>query len=286
MRGFAFVSVTALLLAACSSGRYARGTGENGAGKAPPQLHSVATVTERDLPCTQATTIARQALIKLGYTIESVEAAKPDAPGRVAGIRNTGWTPRIAESGTVYTTVIEVKCSDAGATFEALSDEGFTRRIGLRRDFPPAVAGLLARKVKRPRAKREPDRGLLITVEPQRGRDAGAEFGADLPASGVTPVRLKIENRTERTYGFEREQVKLMTQEGRRVEPLRDKEIENRLGTPLQSQLAAKLITDGDLQPGATRSGFVYFPAAAYRRATIIMLDRESDEPEGFSVEF
>lgn len=286
MRAVALMRASVLVLVACGSIRPPDGAGQNNGGRAAARLRPVATVTERDLPCTQATAIARQALIKLGYTIDSVEDAKPGVPGRVLGIRDTGWTPRIAESGSIYTAAVEVRCSDAGATFEVLSDEGFTRRIGLRRDFPPAVAALLERKVKRPRAKREPERGLLITVEPQRGREAGAEFGADLPAFGVTPVRLKIENRTARTYGFEQAQVKLLTQEGRLVEPLRDEEIENRVGAPLQAQLAARRITDGDLNPGATLQGFVYFPAAAYRRATVIMLDRENDEPEGFSVEF
>jgi hypothetical protein len=274
-----------LLVTGCSAGRQGTGPGES-KPPAAPALQSVARVAENGMPCSQATAIARQALLKLGYTVAAVEAAKPGAPGRVVGERNTGWTPRIAETGSVYTTAIQVTCSDTGATFEALTDEGFTRRMGLRRDFPPAIAELLTRKVNRPRAKQEPDRGLLISVEPQRGRDAGSEFGTDLPASGVTPVRLKIENRTERTYGFERAQVKLVTQEGRRVDALAVDVLGQRLGEPLQAQLAAKLITDGDLTPGATRTGFMYFPAAAYRRATIILLDRESDESEGFTVEF
>jgi hypothetical protein len=253
---------------------------------APAPLESIGTVTEAGLPCTQATTVARQVLLKLGYTIDKVEPAKSGQPGRVVGLRNTGWTPRIAEDGDVYRTQITVRCSDTGSTFEGATSEGFTRRLGLRRDFPDTVTAVIQQPARRAHVHKEPEEGLIISVEPQRGRTASAVFGTDLPASGITPVQVKIDNRTARTYGVSRERVKLVTQDGRNAPPLTTGELADKLGASVSGQLESKLIAEGDLGPGANRIGFMYFPAAAYRRATIILLDRETDEPEGFNVEF
>lgn len=250
-----------------------------------PAMESIGSVTEAGMTCVQATGVARRALLKLGYTIESVEAAKSGVPGKVVGLRNTGWTPRIAEDGDQYRTVIAVRCSDAGSTFDGATSEPFTRRMGLRRDYPPAIAAVIQQPVRAPRVRAEPDEGLIISVEAQRSRDASAVFGLDLPASGITPVQVKIDNRTDRTYAFSRERVKLVTQDGRNAPALTADDLSAKVGSS-GAVLEGKLIADGDLQPGANRTGFMYFPAAAYRRATIILLDRENDEPEGFNVEF
>jgi hypothetical protein len=248
-------------------------------------MESIGSVTEAEMTCAQATGIARRALLKLGYTIEAVEAAKSGAPGKVVGIRNTGWTPRIVEDGDVYRTVITVRCSDSGSTFEGATSEPFGRRLGLRRDFAPAIAAVVQQPIRRPKVSDEPEDGLIINVHAQRSRDASSAFGLDLPASGITPVQVKIENRTDRTYGFSRERVKLVTQDGRNAPPLTGQDLSEKAGSSGPA-LEAKLIAEGDLAPGGSRVGYMYFPAAAYRRATIILLDRENDEPEGFNVEF
>lgn len=237
------------------------------------------------MTCAQATGVARRALLKLGYTIDKVDPAKSGVIGTVVGLRNTGFTPRIVEQGDIYRTEIAVRCSDTGSTFEGSTSEGFARRMSLRRDYPEAIAAVIQQPVRAPRVKQEPDLGLIITVEAQRSREASAIFGTDLPASGITPVQVKIDNRTERTYAFSRDRVKLVTQDGRNAPPLTAHDL-TKLGAGLPAQLEGKLIGEGDLGPGANHAGFMYFPAAAYRRATIILLDRETDEPEGFNVEF
>ena len=85
----------ALLLSGCTA-MQSRST----AGGAP-QLESVARASEAGMPCSQATGVARRALLKLGYTITTVEPAKPDAPGKVVGVRHTGYTPHIPEADDV-----------------------------------------------------------------------------------------------------------------------------------------------------------------------------------------
>lgn len=275
-----------LALTACATVSFAACTAtQPQAPVAGPAVESIGSVTESGMTCAQATGVARRALLKMGYTVESVEAAKSGVPGKVVGLRNTGWTPRIAEDGDVFRTVITVRCSDSGSTFDGTTSEPFTRRLGLRRDFPDAIAAVIQQPVRPPKVRDEPEEGLIINVQTQRSRDASSAFGLDLPASGITPVQVKIENRTDRTYGFSRERVKLVTQDGRNAPPLTGRDLSEKTGSS-GAALEAKLIAEGDLEPGGSRTGYMYFPAAAYRRATIILLDRENDEPEGFNVEF
>lgn len=273
-----------LLLAACTVRQGATSTG----GTKPPEsvLNTVGRVSEPGMPCSQAIAIAGRALVKLGYTVETVEPAGPNVPGRVVGQRETGWTPRIPEPDTVRSIVITVSCSDSGSEFEASTDESFFRRRELRQGFSRAINAMAEGRIEQPRIGSQLQPGLVIAVEPQRNRGAAAEFGADLPASGVTPVHLKIENRTERTYGFQRANVKLVTQEGKSVEPLPLEAVTDRLGSGLRAKLEMKLIGEGDVAPGAMLAGFVYVPVSAYRRATILLMDRATGEAEGLAVEF
>ena len=99
-----------------------------------------------------------------------------------------------------------------------------------------------------------------MAVEALRSSDARSGRGFDLPADGVTRVRLTIDNRTDRTYAFAGTRVRLESQEGARAKPLTDAE--------------------------TVIKGFLYFPASAYRRATVVLIDQETEEEEGFSVEF
>ena len=58
------------------------------------------------------------------------------------------------------------------------------------------------------------------------------------------------------------------------------------MGDQLQNVVREKIIADGGVEPNATMSGFLYFPASAYRRAKLVLIERESEEAEGFAVEF
>ena len=197
--------------------------------------------------------------------------------------RSESATP---EAGNEYTVMVRITCSNQGVAFEAITDESFGVRLGFRDSFATQIAAMAQRRVQRPRIDDTPRPGLLIAVEPQRNREAKAEFGADLPALGITPVRVKIDNRTTRTYGFQSEKVQLVTQDGRRVAALPLEQVIGKVDAQARAAVREKSIADGDLSPGASRSGFLYFPASAYRRAKVVVMDRDNDEAEGFSVEF
>lgn len=241
--------------------------------------------SQSGMPCTEAQRVAKGALLRLGYSPDAAVAAQPGVPGTVIGHKNSGWATATPEPGVEYTATVTITCSNQGARFEAQTDEPFPGSMSFKSDFERMIQAVAARRITRPRLAEQPATGLVISVEPLRGGDSSAEFGTDLTASGITPVRLKIDNRTDRTYAFAADSVQLVTQEGERVEPLPDDKA-GQLSAGLQAALRRKRIADGRLAPQAVLSGFLYFPASAYRRATLVLIDQETEEEEGFSVEF
>lgn len=247
---------------------------------------AVSRVEQPGMPCSQATRVAQGALVRMGYTVDKVVPAKPGAPGEVTGHGETGWAPATPQAGKTYAVQVRIDCSDRGSELVARTAEPLTERAGFRWSFANAVADLAQQKTERPRVSHQPSDGVHIVVEPRWGRRAIEELEADLPSSGFSPVWVEIANRTDRTYGFRYEQVKLITQEGEPVEPLPIADVTAKLGTTMQDRLRNEMIEQGDIPPRATIQGFLYFPASAYRRARVVLIDRATDEPEGFSVEY
>jgi hypothetical protein len=243
-------------------------------------------VSQARMPCSEAERVAKGALFRLGYEPQVLTAPQPGVPGTIVGHRNTGWHLSNPEPGDEYTTTVTISCSNQGAEFAAQTDEPLPGSLTFKADFAAAIEKIAARaKTTRPRLAEQPEAGLVISVEPLRGREAAAEFGTDLNASGITPVRLKIDNRSDRTYAFAATGVQLVTQEGERVDPLADDSAAKLAGS-LQTTVRKKHIADARIAPQGTLSGFLYFPASAYRRATLVLIDQETEEAEGFSVEF
>jgi hypothetical protein len=246
---------------------------------------SYSDVAQPGMSCSEAARVASATLLRLGFSPELVDAPQPGAPGKVVGHKNSGWSAGTPEPGTEYTATVTVKCSNQGAEFEAETDEPIPASLTFKTDFRSTIEKVASRRVTRPRLNDEPEAGLLIAVEPLRGGDVSGEFGSALNAAGITPVRVKIDNHTDRTYAFAAARVQLVTQEGERMDPLAA-ERTAQLSASLQSTLRQKQIPDGEILPKGTATGYLYFPASAYRRATLVLIDQATDEEEGFSVEF
>jgi len=270
-RGHSFLSAAALaVLSACA-------TRQPG--------FTQASAEQENMSCSEAVRVASGALLRLGYSPELVTAPQPGAPGKVIGHKNSGWAAATPEPGTEYTATVTVTCSNQGAQFEAVTDEGLPASLTFGLDFRAAVEKVAARRITRPRLNDQPETGLVIAVEPLRAADAAAEFGNDLNSSGITAVRVKIDNHTDRTYDFTATGVQLVTSEGERVEPLGEARVAE-LATSVTPILRKKRIDDGTIAPNGALSGFLYFPYSAYRRATLVLVDQATEEEEGFSVEF
>lgn len=284
-----------------------------------------ARVSEPTLTCAQATDAARAAVLRLGYTVTRMDPAQPGQPGTVVGQRESavsagtllqygykavrGQEPpmgasggivvesepnageRSAEAEAYYMITVTVTCTDAGADFAAVSDEvGFTQ-LDFPNRFTAALRYWLDTKPVAPRLHDKEEEGLVVTVEPQRGREATSAFGADLPALGISPVKIRLDNRTPRRYAFRTADVALVTVEGTRQPPLSPEEVAARLGSrasaaPAAERIRALALQDAELGPGMSHSGYLFLPAAAYQRVRLTVLDVETQEEEGVSAEF
>jgi hypothetical protein len=241
--------------------------------------------SQTGMPCSEAVRVASGALLRLGYATDVVATPKPGVPGTVVGHKNSGWSAATPEPGIEYTATVTITCSNQGAEFDAATDEPVPAALTFKMDFAAAIDKVASRRITRPKLKDQPEIGLLIGVEPLRGGEISAEFGSDLGAAGITPVRVKIDNRTDRTYAFAGERVQLVTQEGERVEPLDDAQAVT-LDAGVQATMRKQRIADASIAPKTVLSGFLFFPASAYRRATLVLIDQATEEEEGFSVEF
>lgn len=171
----------------------------------------------------------------------------------------------------------------------------------------------------RARSEEEEIVGVRVLLEPVEGYATLLDFEANLSAAGILPVRVQIDNGTRRNYEFDPQDVVLRRTASRdRAKPLSSSETVSMLkqanlaalgssgaqpttgtgpGDPLApSELgdvrrAAEVIPQralhgGVLRPGDRIEGFLYYPAADYDRARILMIDSATGETEGFLVEF
>jgi len=161
--------------------------------------------------------------------------------------------------------------------------------------------------------------GVRVILEPVRGYATLLDFEANLSEAGILPVRVRVDNGTKRAYEFDPRDVVLRRAGSRdKAKPLSNSQAVAILkkanlaalggsgaqltdatgpGDPLSpSQLgdvrrAAEIIPERALRgkrlvPGDRVEGFLYYEAAEYDRARIIMIDSATGETEGFLVEF
>jgi len=239
--------------------------------------------------CTEATHAAVQSVRTMGYTVTDVKRATAQEPGLVIGVRERGFAPANPVAGGQDTMKVRVTCSDRGSSFEAVSDEGGLAQLNFSSRFSSVVKKEVATKAVRQTRPAEEARGLIVKMEPLRPGDAIGIFGEDLVSVGVTPVRVDINNRSDRRYLFDGKRVTLVTTQGKREKALTPAAAAAALGQGggvIAQRLREKAISEGEIGPDGTRTGFLYFRASTYRNARVVVTDVESEEPEGFSIGF
>ncbi len=231
-------------------------------------------LSEKGLTCVEAQRIAIATVRRMGYTITESTKATPGAPGMIIASREEGTRKRGL--------MVSVVCTTMGAEVEAQSDQGGLADLNFasefRRNFEAAT-------INRPPPRPPAESGVDVLLTPERGSNV-ADFGVDLSAAGVLPVSVRITNRTPRTYRFRVKGVRLQTAAGERVAPLGTDRIAAQAGSDAASALQQKALRDRDIGPNETLTGFLFFPFNAYARARVELIDRQSDESEGFSIEF
>jgi hypothetical protein len=221
------------------------------------------------LPCDQANMIMRQALRSSGFTITSDTPATLASAGRIAGEKEGAKPTSVAITCHVDRNIVEMEISqdsplvDSVDFYKALSDF----QLGFYTAFNK-VEGRIARN--------PADQGrLYVSVRPMNLVDTQIVFGAkDL---GVLPLKVNIANPTALTYVLETERIVLLEEaSGKRIKPLSAEE----------ASLPTPPLTDRQIGPGASIQGYLYYPSGTYTGARGSMAEQQSQEREGFSVDF
>ena len=232
------------------------------------------------MTCRAAARSAKLALKRMGYVVETINLPEPGVTGEIRAHRNTGWNT--GYEGAAYDTAVRITCDDRGAVMEAATEEGLSERMAFRRDFPLEVDRAVARTARRPRpVTRQVEPALQVLVEPLRGSAAAQIIGGTPEGLGVTPIRVQIQNRTKLHYRLEVERFKLISEEGDRNRPMTADRVSAKVPPEWRGRVRQQQLADAEIHPGDSVGGYIYVPAAAYRRAKVVLIEVESEEGVG-----
>jgi len=229
---------------------------------------------EKGMTCTEAQHIAIAAVQRMGYTVTEATKPAPGSPGVITASRSDG--------GHTQGLLVQVFCTTLGVEIEAKTDEGGLAQLQFPNEFKRSFEAAAANRAP-PRAAAES--GLDVLVTPERATGA-PDLGVDVSATGAMPVSIRITNHSIRIYRFRAKDVVLQSTDGEKVKPMTVKDLAAKLDSAAAETVRQKVLGDQDLNPNQTLSGFLFFPFKSYARARVVLIDRASGEPEGFSIEF
>jgi|GEM_PF-1347323 len=227
-------------------------------------------IDDPSVSCEEANSVAYKTVNVMGYTVTSVTVATPGHPGEI-----------VAEKEGTRGGRVVIECHSGGGA----SVEGFEGGLPI----PSLVSGENPHKFynqfhrsfslvreNEARAKQVSEKGLTVKMTKLNGVESRIELGADLPASGVLPVKVVITNNSPRSYGFDANQVFAMSAGGGRVAP----------SAPPAAGQGKALKGELTIAPGQTVTGYLFYPNGNYTSARTTVVDKENDEGEGVSVPF
>lgn len=238
------------------------------AAQQPPRKR---TIEAPALSCEEANRLTYRTITVLGYAPASLQVATAGSPGHILA-RKEG-----APDGKVTIT-----CGGSGAVVEpektGLAVPSLLGAAERPNEFPQVFTQTfnILRIQKEYEIQQGPAKGLSMTLTRLNSFESQMDLGADLPVGGVLPMKVVITNNTSRPYGLDASKVYLMTAGGGRVAPV----------APPASGQGKALQGEVTLQPGQTLTGYLFYPAGNYSSARTTLVDKETDEGEGFSVQF
>jgi hypothetical protein len=265
------------------------------------------TLRNLSLSCDEANRATYRTLDAMGFAVTDFKPATAAAAGVAKGNRETGEPGLTTERVTV-----RINCSSGATTIDAREDGKVLGQVDFKRAFFLSfTAGQAMEERRREMEERiaqgavEPSRerrGLQVLVEPVRGQAAKLDFEIDLAAAAVLPIRIRVVNPTDRRYTMSPDDVQLTRADRTRAAPLPTREAVTRVaaakdpgtGAPvtdlstdaLSERLGRLRFTATRIEPRSEAKGYLYYPLAEYRRARVVLTEVESDEAEGFVIEF
>mgnify|MGYP001277180466 CR=1 FL=1 len=223
--------------------------------------------------CEEANRLAYRAVTSVGYTVASVQVARPGQPGSIEAKKEDG------KSGKVTIT-----CHDESrATAEPDRSGEPVRLLAGAADKPGSFPHVFTQTYNILLSSQTladdsgPAGGVSLVLTRLGSFESQVELGTDLPKAGVLPVKVVVTNNSPRPYGLTAEKILLSSSSGGgQVAPI----------APPATGQGAPLRGDITLQPGQNMTGYLFYPAGQYTSARTTLIDKENNEEEGFSVRF
>lgn len=263
-------------------------------------------VHSAEIGCDEANRYVYAAVNDMNMKVTSFSQAQPGRPGRITAVGRDRRGEVTITCNPGQGVVIDPRQTSMGdRIFERGVFLSVTGRSGLRMDRGE-VTGRDKPTVNLAQAVTEgdpaPTGSVLVEVQPQRGFETVLDFDADLASAGILPIRVTIRNGSKRTYTFELDGLTLRRRDSGDVAArLSPKDAAAQLAAKAGSGanqtasgnvesatkiMLAKELKGAKLGPGASVTGYVYYPVADYERAKIQMLDVAAGEMESFLVDF
>jgi hypothetical protein len=264
-------------------------------------------IKDETMACDDANRLAHDTLVAMGYRITGFDPAVEGQRGTLRGEREDH-----ANGAERQRVGVSIDCTGAGALLDAGEEGKWVGQADFKRGF--LIAFVSTRQVAAQRAEMEAKmaagtlppslqrRDVRVLLEPVVGPSTKLDFGFDLHAAGVLPLRVRMDNLTARTYRLDPGEIRLIRADRARLGAMSVDDATTRVteardaqtGRPvtllsrgeIAGRLRQKLFETRRLVPGARAQGFLYFPVGEYTRGRVVLTEEDSGETEGVVVEF
>lgn len=262
-------------------------------------------VQSAQLGCDEANRYVYAAVQDMNMKVTSFTQARPGRAGHLTAVGRDRKGEVDISCGPDGVKIDPTQTSMGDRTFERGVFLSVTGRSGLKMDRGAVTGrekpvGDLAQAVTE--GLPAPSGSVLVEVQPQRGFETVLDFDADLASAGILPIKVTIRNGSKRAYSFDLTGLSVRLRGSSEAAPrLTATEAAARLTAKAGSSgaqtaignvesartiMLGKELKAARLTPGASVTGYVYYPVADYDRAKIQMMDIAAGELESFLVEF
>ncbi len=262
-------------------------------------------VHSAEIGCDEANRYVYSAVTDMNMKVTSFTQAQPGRTGHLTAVGRDRRGEVSITCGPDGVKIDPNQTSMGDRTFERGIFLSVTGRSGLRMDRGEVTGrqkpvGDLAQAVTE--GEPPPSGSVLVEVQPQRGFETVLDFDADLATAGILPIKVTIRNGSRRTYSFALDGVMVRKRDSSETAArLSVADAAARLTAKAGSsgaqtevgnvESARKIMVQKELKPahltpGASVTGYLYYPVADYDRAKIQMMDVAAEELESFLVEF
>ena len=130
-----------------------------------------------------------------------------------------------------------------------------------------------------------PPKAPRVMVEWIDGPESKLWFPQEISSVGLTAVRVQVINGGQRALRLDPRRITGRRDAGGSTPPLAEAEAKRRVGA-MDPAIDSKLLRGGEIAPGSSVVGFVFYPAGTYTGANVQLVDVPTGEADGYDVSF